>query len=59
MFSDLDDLNSNPFETKKSIPNVEVSPEEVSPQNLTKTISKSDLNTTNGSDDFHSGNIQI
>jgi len=41
---DHDDLNPNPFETKKSLSNVEVSP-----QNLTKTISKSDLN-----DDFHS-----
>lgn len=51
---DLDDPNFNPFETKKSVSNVEMSPEEVSPQNLTKTISKNDLDTTNGSDDFHS-----
>ncbi len=58
IFSDLDDPNFNPFETKKSVPNVEMSPEEVSPQNLTKTISKNDLDTTNGSDDFHSGKFQ-
>ena len=58
-FLDLDDPNFNPFKSKKSLPNVELSPEEVSPQNLTKTISKSDLNTTTGSDDFHSGKILI